>query len=263
MGGVTAQYYDNAGRVIAVVAPLHFDDSKTLDEMTRTEYLYDALGRVVTVTQIYFDDRDATWKSFVEKAVAYDSMNNATKELDAMGYSTGTGDTIAEKIATGYGMMYTYNLAGMRVTELDPESAALGLTWSMRYTYDALGRLILTENIEGTIARTEYDLAGNVVRQTVRENASAPEQTILTATYDFAGNVLTQTDANGYTVTNTYNALNQLRSTTMPGDASIPSVTATNQYNRSALVSSSWSTAGVLQTYTYDNLGHLLSLSKS
>ncbi|MDD4096262.1 MAG: hypothetical protein PHP22_08495, partial [Oscillospiraceae bacterium] len=106
-------------------------------------------------------------------------------------------------------------------------------------------------------------MAGNIVRQTVRENASAPEQTILTATCDFAGNVLTQTDANGYTVTHMYNALNKLRSTTMPGDASIPSVTATNQYNRSALVSSSWSTAGVLQTYTYDNLGHLLSLSKS
>jgi len=263
LGGVTAQYYDNAGRVTAIVSPRHFDETKALSEMTRTEYLYDTLGRVLTVTQIYFDHRDSTWKSFVEQANAYDCMSNVTKTLDAMGYAAGTGNTIEQRIQSGYGTTYTYNLAGMVKTELDPESAARGYTYAVRYTYDALGRLTLTETAEGTLARTEYDPAGNVIRQTVQENVSAPVQTILTATYDFARNVLTQTDANGYTITNTYNALNQIRSTFMPGDSSMPGVTVYNQYNRAALVSTSWSTAGVLQTYTYDHLGHLLSLSKS
>ena len=182
---------------------------------------------MVTVTQIYFDDRDAIWKSYVEKAIAYDSMNNVTKELDAMGYIAGTGDTVADRIATGYGMTYTYNLAGMRVTELDPESAALGLTWSMRYTYDYLGRLVsVTDALSQTTTYT-YDLKGNLLSQTddlghtsyleyncrglLLRKVSPGGRTgtpgaytydptaVISYTYDALGNTLTRTDRNGNT----------------------------------------------------------------
>ncbi|MDD3959776.1 MAG: DNRLRE domain-containing protein, partial [Oscillospiraceae bacterium] len=247
-GGTAAQYYDNAGRVIAAVAPLHYDTTKALNEMTRTEYLYDILGRVITVTQVYFDTRDSLWKSFVEKAISYDVVGNIVKELGAVGYASGTGETVAERIASGYGTTYTYNLRGQVLTILDPVSAERGLAFTTRYTYDAIGRVLTIENAAGTIAINEYDSAGNVIRQAIKESLGAPEQTLMTATYDFLNNMLTQTDANGNTTVTIWNALGQTRSVTLPGDATIPSITAHTQYTRAALPSISWTTAGVLQT---------------
>jgi RHS repeat-associated protein len=261
-GGTTAQYYDLAGRTIAVVSAKHFNAALPLEEMTRTEYVYDVLGRVITSTQVYYDSNNNLWKSFVEKAYSYDAMGSVIKELDALGYASGTGTTASDKISTGYGTTYTYNLAGKLVTTLDPVSAERGLTFSVKYTYDAIGRVVSVENAAGVIALSTYDSAGNVIQQAVKENASAPAQILQTNTYNYVGNALTQTDANGNTITNVYNALGQIRSVTYPGDASIPSVTAYTQYTRAALPSASWTSAGVMQTYTYDNLGHLLSLSK-
>ncbi len=261
-GGVSAQYYDNGGRVIAVVSPLHFDTTRTLEEMNRTEYLYDTFGRVITVTQIYFDTKDNLWKSFVEKGYKYDVMGNKIKELGAMGYAAGTGSTITEKIESGYGTEFTYNYRGQVLTVLDAVSKERGFTFTVKYTYDALGRMTQTQNSAGVINITSYDAAGNIIQQSVKLNASSTAQTLMTATYDYANQMLTQTDALGRTTSYTWNALGQTRTVTLPGDTTIAAITSTTQYTRTALPTASWTSAGVVQAFVYDNLGHLLSVSK-
>ena len=179
-----------------------------------------------------------------------------------MGLSSGTGDTLEEKIRTGYGTQYTYNLQGKVITVLDPVSAERGLLFTTRFTYDAVGRTTMIESASGLISHMEYDSAGNITRKWIQENATAPEQTLMTATYDYVGNMQSQTDARGNTTTYSYNALGKLRETTLPGDATIPAIKTITQYTRTALPSVSWTDAGLLTSFTYDNLGHLLSVSK-
>ena len=60
------------------------------------------------------------WTTITTKAYKYDNNGSVVKELDALGYNAGTGSTVDEKINTGYGTEYTYNLAGKAVTALDP-----------------------------------------------------------------------------------------------------------------------------------------------
>ena len=53
-----------------------------------------------------------------------------------------------------------------------------------------------------------------------------------TNTYDLLGNLLTSEDGNGNKSVYAYNSLNEMRSMTLPGDASIPSYTAAYKYTK-------------------------------
>ena len=128
-GGIAAFWYDRAGRVIAEVSPEHYDESKALSQMNRKEYTYDSMGRVLAETEVYYDESKNQWISFVSKAYQYDANGNVTKGLDALGYEYGTGSTIQQKISTGYGTEYTYNLNNQVISILDPVSKQKGLSY--------------------------------------------------------------------------------------------------------------------------------------
>lgn len=66
--GVTAFWYDRAGRKTAEVSPKYYDASKVLEQMNRKEYAYDSMSRILAETEVYFDDREDQWISFVSKA---------------------------------------------------------------------------------------------------------------------------------------------------------------------------------------------------
>ena len=92
--------------------------------------------------------------------------------------------------------------------------------------YDSLGRLIETENPDGSTTSQSYDSYGNVetvtdgecnvtkyyyniLGQMIQETAAygTSDATSTYYTYDYLGNVLTETDAKGYVTTYTYDAL--------------------------------------------------------
>jgi RHS repeat-associated protein len=257
--GVTAFWYDLAGRVTAEVSPNHYDSSKTLEQMNRKEYAYDNMGRVIAETETFFDGDQ--WTSFVSKAYQYDANGNVTKELDALGYEYGTGTTHQQKISTGYGTEYTHDLRNNVLTVLDPVSKQKGLQYTVKYTYDALGRRATETNAKGSIFTYAYDDAGNLLTTEVQTNSSSPKQLLQQNRYDYLGRLLSQTDGNGNTVTYEYNGFGRLRKTTYPGDESIPENTIRYQYDVMSNLKLQENSMGVQDLFTYDNqnrqLGHI------
>ena len=263
----TAYYYDRAGRKTAEVAPVDYEPSKSLEEMNRVEYTYDLMGRVTTKTYAGYEQRydpssklwTAQTVTIVQKACKYDSSGNLIKELDSLGYEAASDKTgVAARINTGYGTEYTYNLANKVITVLDPVSKEMGLAYTTKYGYDAVGRRVTETDANGVVTGSCYDGAGNIIKITVKKTANAPEQVIAVKTWDLQGRLLTETDANGNVTTYEYNALGQVRRAVYPGDASIPANEVTCLYDEMGRLKTQQDSRGVADTYIYDSLGQVL-----
>jgi len=249
----SACYYDRSGRLIAEVAPNNYDPAKILTQMSRTEYTYDQMGRVKTKSYTYIDPVTIQWVTFVASAYKYDENGNKIKELDALGYESGTGSTVDDKINSGYGTIFTYDPDNRLLTTLDPVSQQRSLSFTTKYAYDSAGRKTSETNAKGIVTAYTYDDADNLLTTTT------DSQTVQTNTYDLNGNLLTQTDGNGNTITYTYNAFGKLKQVVYPGDSSIPACTITCQYDTNGNLKKKESTAGVVDLYTYNNQGRELS----
>lgn len=133
--------------------------------MDRTEYVYDSMGRIKAKLNKFHEKSVnpttyqwiTTWVEYVSKAFKYDNSGNVIKELDALGYSAGTGTTMDDKINSGYGMEYTYNLANMPVTSRDAVSKEKSLFYTIKYKYDGMGRKTSKMNARGVTTNYYYD----------------------------------------------------------------------------------------------------------
>jgi YD repeat-containing protein len=198
-GGIAAYAYDVGGRMIAQVSPENYESGKTADQMSyQTVYTYDAMDRVKTT-----GFKKTTTTTTLE-TLTYDNAGNVLTRKNAMNNTTS----------------YAYDAASRLVTITHPSS--LGTSTN---AYDALGRVTQNTNEKGVVSQYTYDYADNLLTQSVATIAGAV--TVLTNTYDKVGNVLTSTDANGSVTTNTYNEMGWLRTTTLPGDDSVPANTVT------------------------------------
>jgi RHS repeat-associated protein len=257
LGYTSAYYYDRAGRLIAEVDKNSYSSSKSLSQMNRTLYTYDAMDRMKTKSSVYLDPVSSQTVAYVAKAFKYDAKGNLIKELDALGFAAGSGASDDEKINSGYGTQYTYDPANRQLTVLDPVNKDRGLTFSMRYCYDGAGRKISETNAinnDNNIVTTyTYDDANNLLTTVVGG------QLVQTNTYDLTGNLLSQTDGNGNTINNQYNAWNMLKQTVLPGDTTIPASTITCQYDVNGNLKQKSNSAGVVDLSTYDKQGRELS----
>lgn len=257
--GITAYYYDTAGRKIAEVSPQNYDTEKNLSEMNRVEYAYDSMGRVKTKSDIYKDSVTNQWTTVISKSYKYDGNGNVIKELDALGYEAGTGTTIDDRINSGYGTEYTYNLADQVSTVLDPVSKQKSLAFSTKYDYDGLGMKITETNAISVVTKYYYDDAGNLLKTAVKKTVNDPEQVIKQAAWDLAGNMTSQTDGNGNTITLEYNALGKPRIAVYPGDSTIPQNTVTYQYDEMGNLKKQQDSMDKVDEYKYDSFGRQIS----
>gem|GEM_PF-925064 len=257
-GGTQAFYYDLLGRKVAQVSAQSFDAAKPLEQMNRTEYVYDVMGRVKTAAETYYDADSAQWVTYVSEAYAYDSNGHVVKKLDALGYAAGSGDDVDSKIHTGYGLETSYNDSGLAVSELDPVSKDNGLAYTRRYTYDALGRKTSETNAAGVITSYTYNDVGQVTNTKIQSDSLSPEQLIETNVFDRAGNLLVRTDGNGITTTWEYNAFRQVRQQFEPGDSSIVANTTRFQYDVMGRAVRRHNSLDNVQLMTYDHEGRLL-----
>ncbi|MCX7922699.1 MAG: S8 family serine peptidase [Clostridia bacterium] len=239
--GTTLYYYDFAGRKVAEVSPKNYDSTKNLGEMSRVEYVYDSMDRLIRKLDIYKDPVTGQWVTITTKAYDYDNNGNVTREQDALGYDG------------NYGTQYTYNLANKPVTVLDPVSKDRGLAFTTRYEYDGLGRKISETNANGTTNSYVYDDTRNI------EEIKVNNKTLKTNHYNLVGNVVTQVDGNGKTTTFEYNALGKVRKAVYPGDTTIPQNTVIYQYDMTGNLKKQQDSMGRVDLYTYDNQGRVLS----
>jgi len=257
--GTIGYWYDHAGRKLAEVAPANYDAAKDLSQMNRTQFAYDKTGRVITQTQTYCDTATQQWVSYISGAYKYDANGNVIKELDALGYEAGTGATPQDKINTGHGTEYTYDLANRPITVKDPVSGQRGLSYTVKYGYDTLGRKISETDTKGAIKAYYYDDAGNLLQATIRKTLSDPEKLIETNTYDLTENLITGSDGNSNTTVYEYTALGKVRRTVYPGDTTIPSNTVTFQYDNVGNLITQQDSLGTTDEYTYDAQDRVLS----
>ncbi len=255
-GGITAFYYDKAGRQIAKVDPQSYVEGAALSEMNRVVFTYDNMDRVLLEQDVYYDNKDSEFKTINSKAYLYDLKGRVIKELDAIGYDSGVGATISEKITTGYGTKYTYNANDDLLTMLTPVADENGYSFDTSYTYDAAGRKIAETDANNTTKNYCYDKLGRLIKTTIVDGS---EKSLQQNSYDHAGNILKQTDGNGNSTEFTYNKLGLLRSKTIFGDTTIGDYTITNKYDIAGRLVYQLDSMDKVISCTYNNNGQVLS----
>ena len=184
-----------------------------------TRYAYDALGRLVTVTENSVRAARDDHETNVTTHYGYDKIGNRTAITNALKLTT----------------TFTYDALSRLVATSDP------LTHTTRYGYDAIGNRTVITDANAKITLYAYD----TLRRTVAITYTADAKTV-TYGYDDAGNRVAMTDTLG-TTHYRYDELNRPITITSP-------LTGTVGYrynavgNRRQLIYPS----GQVVTYTYD-----------
>ncbi|MGW4966060.1 RHS repeat-associated core domain-containing protein [Nonomuraea sp. NPDC004186] len=247
---LAADTYDAAGNLIKQVTGV---DPSTGVGLATTDYVYDAAGRLTSVTL-----DPATLKR--KTAYEYDANGLTTKET-----WTGAGSTREETSS------YAYNVAGIRTRQTiengdqdlvttwtiddrglttaitDPRGNADGATkadFTTEMRYDALGRLI-----EATGPQVKVDKAGT----------AADAHPAAHFGYDTLGAKTHETDAEGRTVTSAFDKVGRLTSRRAP-DYTPPGGTALTRatsyaYDDAGQLISTTDPRGYTTTFDYDRLG--------
>ncbi len=232
------------GNRTAEVTPENYKAGAAVSSLSRLEYLYDYAGRVKAVTEVTVENGTET-----ENRIAfynYDTNGNLTYELDGNQNKT----------------TYRYTPAGKLKELLTPEAAEAGQTYALRYTYDALGRVLTEENVLGGSTTYTYDGADNVKTVTKRAAGTSGTATV-TYTYDGKGNVLTETTSAGLVTTYTYNTLGQMTSKTVTGAEGMADYTEIYRYDLAGRVVSVTNSMGTVTKTEYDGLGNVTERSVS
>lgn len=200
---MSSKEYDSLGRVIRVHDNVYG---------SKTEYTYDAQGRVLSETvkdgetvlsRIGYTYEDAVngqyskvTKTVYGEAGAPTSQSFECRDKYGNVISAGAFDGTSELATT-----YVYDYLGNCISERSPYAASAGLEYSVSTVYDALGRATRVYNALGQYTAVEYDTFGNAVRTTDYKG------TVTTYGYDELGRNITVTvrsDANTAVTSKTY-----------------------------------------------------------
>ncbi len=194
LGGISLFTYNYNDQKTAEVSPANYRLGKKLREMARTEYTYDAAGRISTRTDYEFDEakiHSSDWPQGFHRRVSetytYDNAGNTTQIRDA----------------EGNGAIYTYHPNGLVATSKTAAEQAKMEGIALSYSYDIFGNTVGLRAGEYE-HRYRYDPEGRLLSE------SDNYGTIKTCTYDALGRLQTETDGVGATTYSAYNALGEI-----------------------------------------------------
>ena len=247
-----ASSYSTTGQVTSVTLGGTTALSLTYDSYGNLSSATDALGN----TQSYGYSNDGNLTSLSDSIgdivnITYDSDGNATSVTNAAGMVTSfTYDAYGRAITSST----TYQ--GQTLTDTYTYDSNDNVTKVVRadgnvinYTYDVFGNLTSATDAYGTTSYS-YDIYGNLT------SASYPDGTTESFTYDAENQVISSTDRYGRTSTYTYDAVGNLKKITYSNGT-----TKTYIYDACNRVTSVTSPTGAVTTYGYDSIGRNTSVT--
>ena len=211
----TRFFNDDAGRRVATLDPT---GTLTVDSL-------DAAGRVIGsrtfATQVPAELREkASLQAMLPptsdadhvSTAWYDDMGRLTGSVDAGGYlTTYTYDGNGRPIAT---RRYAQALAASSRTDLATALSAMDgvASHATSTSYDDLGRVVSSTDVEGTVTTFTYDAAGHLLDSVVA--AGTDEAKHASYRYDRFGERIAETDASGATTSYAYDATGRVASRT-------------------------------------------------
>jgi RHS repeat-associated protein len=225
--GERTQYqYDAAGRMSSVTLPKGVLTPSIVNDFA-TFYTYDALDRATSQTRYQVDGSGAITQTFVDVACYNASGDLASATAPKAGLTASTINCSSTTLPnTTY---YTYDKDHRVITSTDPDGHIKSAT------YDANGNIVSKTDANGNTATIGYDQMNRVVRADQPfVSGLSPRNVTTMFTYDAAGNRKTQitpraydasTDKatfNSYVTTYQYDELNRLVRTDLPTDSTYP-----------------------------------------
>ncbi|WP_054049313.1 RHS repeat-associated core domain-containing protein [Alloactinosynnema sp. L-07] len=266
VGGQIQFAYDGMGRVLewtdAAGAKTTFGYDQLGNQTRRTDPLlpgnsqpgvwtatYDPLGEQLTT----IDPTGAT------KAFTYDELGRKITETVVERIPAPTRNLTTRYRYNDFGGLAAVTTPDNRVTTFDNDGLGRPLTTidaagkSTKFTYDGFDRITSSIDPLGNKVTYGYDGAGRVKTRTELNPAGQTQRT-RSVTYDPVGNQLTATDGAGVTTTNTYDALNRLRSVSQPIAAG-QAITTSWGYDPAGHVTRVTDGNGNRTTYTINSRG--------
>jgi YD repeat-containing protein len=231
----TTYLYDGLNRLLGVIEN-DTGGSPTADSNVLTQYLYDAIGnRLVITNALSYSSTLTSYDALNRPVVVEDALGSRSySQYNALGYRTVITDANGAVTLFGYDglnrpltttyaadqqvVTYAYDAAGNRTLMSDE----LGAT---TYQYDTLNRLMTVTNpFSGTVGYG-YDLAGNRSRLVYPDNREVIytydgdyrmvqvedwAEGLTSYAYDAAGRLITTTLPSGVISVNEYDTANRL-----------------------------------------------------
>ncbi|SFB37041.1 Ig-like domain-containing protein, partial [Clostridium frigidicarnis] len=245
--GITRFYYDLQGRLVERTAVNNNND--------RIRYIYNNKGLIIGELNVTYENEEEI-TAIVTKAYKYDKKGNKIKELDALGFDKGVGTSLEEKIDSGYGIEYEYNLKNQLIKMLEPEDKAKNLNFTYMYDYDGMGRKIREEDSKDHIFEFEYNNSDKLLnKKFILGNKSIELERY---EYDLLDNIITKFDGNGNKTIIEMNSLNKPRKIIFPDDNSIDLNIITYQYDIYGNEVFNQDTLGKTHKCSFDYKGNLL-----
>jgi RHS repeat-associated protein len=268
-GNVTTYSYDYRGRLVKTTNPdtsyklASFDDlnlvTSNYDENGhRTDYVYDALHRLIAVREY------SSVSSYFVTFYTYDGVGNLAKVVDAKGQTTiyaydDLNRLILTKYPDGFNETKTYDNVGNVLTKKDPNGNTI------TYAYDSLNRLTTTTYPGNSIVTYSYDKNGNQIGLFFNGNSAtfsydarnrlsketwtvSGTQYTMTYGYDSAGNLVSTIYPDGTSISNSIDPLNNIN-TVKSGNTTLATLT----YSAGNRISGISYGNGVRTTYSYDS----------
>jgi len=228
LSGVISHYYDSRGRSIGSKNQLGHSDSSEYDGQDR---------RIAHVSP---KNERIDWY--------YNADNNLIEEWDQRDFHAYFYYDTAQRLQRmtdkrGFDTTYTYTAGHQLQTVTDP----LGNVTT--YGYQTNGLPSTVKDGENKTTATAYDSWG------IPNKITWHDGTFQSMTNNARGDVLTATDANGNTVTNTYNKRRQLLTSTLPAVPGDPAAVVTHAYDNSGNLQSSTDARNNVTSYTYNAEG--------
>ncbi|QAV17807.1 hypothetical protein PC41400_09085 [Paenibacillus chitinolyticus] len=216
----------------------------------RTSYEYDKWDRLIATTYPGAEQAKATvsYDDINRKVISKDGENNRTEETyDLLGRATQRDISSATGALIG-SVKFTYDAAGKVLTKSDGAGSNSGDVQTTQYSYDAMGRLASVTDAEANTTRYTYSKASNLIQ------IEYPDHNKKLKSYDQMGRVIQETDPLGQIETYFYDTNSNLtKSIDRKGNIH------TFTYNAVNLLTASETTDEKI-SFSYDAAGRRLSM---